>query len=221
MTLSTLKAKIILLTFLSVSASIASEGYTYNRLPDGLPKGLPEKIKGNYRIIEHNTMNDGWVAYDTKSYVKDSEGVIMKAPIVYYDHFGSKWTKQTVHESLHNQYIPELVTIIDAKAKLVAGTNTTSKPLTSQQAVSQIHTALKNKSWLIKSFPYKNNKGKNALLICGVNTQVKSDTIRAIWYSSNGQVYNVNGIAKGNTPHFNFTFDVDISDGLRVCQGLK
>jgi hypothetical protein len=221
MQLSKVKTKLIFLIFLIATASIAGEGYTYNKLPDGLPKGLPEKIKGNYRVIEHNAMNDGWVAYDIKSYVKDSEGIIMKAPIVYYDHYGSTWTKQTVHESQHNQYIPELVTIIDAKAKLVSSVSMTSKPLTVQQAESTIKASLKNKIWLIKSFTYKNNKGKNSLLICGVNTQVQSDTIRAVWYSLNGQIYNVNGIAKGNTPNFNFTFDVDISDGLRVCQSFK
>lgn len=221
MTINNIKTKIIFLLFLTVTASIAGEGYTYNKLPDGLPKGLPEKIKGNYRIIEHNTMNDGWVAYDTKSYVKDSEGVIMKAPVVYYDHYGTKWAKQTIHESQHNQYMPELVTIIDAKVKLSSRATTRNKPLTSQQAINKIHASLKNKIWSMKSFSYKNNKGENGLLICGVNTQVESDTIRAVWYSTNGEIYNINGIAKGNTPNFNFTFNVDIGNGLRVCQSFK
>lgn len=214
--------QIFYFTTLTLSTLLASEAYTYNKLPEDLPKGLSRKIQGNYRIIEHSANTSVasaiWDVYDTKSYTKDSEGVIMQAPIYYYSWMGgSKWQRRTIHENYHNGFIPELVTIIDAKVKLSSvATQVLNKPLNSQQVIEKINLSLKNTIWSMKTFSYK-----NGLLICGVNTKVKSDTIRAIWYSTNGKIYNVNGIAKGNSPNFNITFDVENGDSLRVCQSFK
>jgi hypothetical protein len=215
------------LLFILVSLNLnARDGYTYNKLPNGLPDGLPTKIKGNYRIIEHgiNGAENNWAVYDTKSYTKDSDGLIMTSPIYYYDNgFGEKkWYKQTIHQRYHTQYMPELITIIDASVKLSFNNiPTIHKELTAQEAISKINMSLKNEIWTMKTTSYKGSNNKNGLLICGINTKVHTDNIRAIWYSSNGQVYNVNGIAKGNTPNFNFTFDVTIDNTLKICQSYK
>ena len=70
--------------FLTLSASHAIE---YNITPKDLPVGLPSKIEGKYRVIEHSPkMKELWVVYDVKGWEKKGDGILMYPPIIRYEY---------------------------------------------------------------------------------------------------------------------------------------
>jgi len=188
-----------------------------NTLPDGLPSNLPTKIKGKYRIIEHDASGSMWVVYDCPRYSQTSEGFKMYPPVYTYDYVGGKkkWMQRTEKSPVDNMYVPELVTIIEAGAK-IGQKQGDGKQLSAQEAVAKVSSNIKNpSSWKLLSKPFKNSKGKDGIMICGKNT-VNAVAV-GVWWCSGSKVTSVNGIAKGNTPSFEMTYDVSVPEGLSIC----
>ena len=189
-------------------------GFTYDIIPDGLPKGLPSEIKGNFRIIERNAYKTHWIIYDVKKWEETSDGVKMYPPVYVYEYYNNKWIIDTSQEPIDNIYRQELVTIINPKKKTKQSPKE-GKQLTASQSKRIIALNLKRQDiWTLKSFPYKGR-----VLTCGYN-EVMPEAI-AIWWSKGDKVYNVNGIARSNTGKFKLTFDIDISKALNECKRIK
>ena len=208
----------MLYKILIITLSVCCFGFTSNRSPEGLPPNLPSKIKGNYRLIEHDASGSTWVAYDFNKYSRTSDGFKMYPPVYSYDWLPGKkqWLKRTERTAQENMYTTELVTIIDAKAQLTQKP-AEGRPLSAQEATAKVSSAIKNPSaWRLSSKPFKSAKGKDGVIICGRNT-VNTSAI-GVWWSSGGKISSVNGTAKGTTPAFEMTYDVGTSEGLSLCK---
>lgn len=209
----------ICLAAITVLLSVTSpvHAVTMNVLPDGLPSNLPTKIKGKYRLIEHDASGSLWVVYDFPRYSKTSDGFKMYPPVYTYDFVGGKkqWLKRSEHSPVDNMYTTELVTIIEASAKL--GKNPgDGNQISGQEAVARVKQNIKNRStWQLTSKPFRNSKGKDGFMICGKNS-VNTAAV-GVWWCTGSKITSVNGIAKGNTPGFEMTYDVSASEGLGAC----
>ena len=202
---------------LILNVSLFAYGNTY---PENTPKGLPKKINGKYRIIEHNAIGTGWYAYDLKNFTKVSDGVMLKAPLTVYSYGGGKWYKSPEKESFHNFYVPSLVSIIKNDGKTHKHINKKEvKKLPIKKAIFKIKVFDKKNYWILKTIEnYKDKYGRNGDLICGNN--IYSKKFVAVWYSVNGKVYFVNGSAKNLTKNFETTWDIPIEKGLESCKKL-
>jgi len=197
--------------------SSISYAETMNVLPDDLPPNLPEKIKGKYRLIEHNVNSTQWVVYDYSKSSRTEEGYKMYPPVYTYDFMAGwkKWMKRTEHAPIDNMYTTELVTIIEAGAKLG------KKPgdgiqISGQDAIAKVKLNVAHSSnWQLSSKAFKNAKGKNGFMICGKNTV--NPIAVGVWWCSGSKVMSVNGIAKGSTPNLEMAYDVSVGEGLGVC----
>lgn len=195
--------------------------FASNALAENPPPNLPEKVKGNYRLIEHDAFGKHWVVYDFPRYTRTSDGYKMYPPIYTYDTYdnGKKWIKGKDNKPMENMYQGELVTILDAKsaAKSKAPQKQDDGPqLSGSEAVSRVSSTIKNPSnWLLTSKPFKSSKGKNGFLVCGKNSV--NSAVSGVWWCSGSKLYNVNGVAKGNTPKFPMTFDIGAPEGLSAC----
>lgn len=208
----------VLFIFLSsMSLGSISFAFTSNVLPDGLPPNLPSKIKGKYRLIEHDASSSMWVAYDFTKYSRTADGFKMYPPVYTYDYLRgeNRWLKRTDHAPLENMYTTELVTIIDAGAKLRQQPGE-GKQIPARQAISKVYSSIKSpSSWRLSSKPYRTAKGKDGFIICGKHTI--NPSVTGIWWCTGNKVTSVNGIAKGNTPSLEMTYDVAAREGLSIC----
>lgn len=208
----------MLLRCLAILSCLFCLGFTTNRLPDGLPPNLPSKIKGNYRLIEHDASGSIWVAYDFNKYSRTSEGFKMYPPVYTYDWLPEKkqWFKRAERTVQENMFTTELVTIIDASARLTQKP-AEGRPLSAQEATAKVSSVIKNPTtWRLSGKPFKSAKGKEGIIICGRNS-VNTAAI-GVWWSAGGKITSVNGTAKGNTPAFEMTYDVGASEGLSACK---
>ena len=207
---------LIIATFLTSLVNFAS-ALSMNTIPDGLPPNLPTKIKGKYRLIEHDVSGSMWIAYDFNRYSRTTEGFKMLPPVYTYDYMQGKksWLKRTDNAPLENMYVSELVTIIEAGVK-INQRQSVGKQITGQEAVSKVASNVKNPStWKLTSKHYKNSKGKDGFVVCGKN--MVNAAVAGVWWCSGSKVTSVNGIAKGNTPDFEMTYDVSVAEGLSAC----
>lgn len=186
---------------------------TKQSLPSGLPGGLPDVIKGNYRVIEHSADKKVWVAYDAKGWKKIGDSIRMFPPVYRYEFEGNgKWSVYLHEIAIENIFMEGLVTIIDKKANLSNKPTIKARQFSTKEIEKKIISALKYKRiWSLKSFSYN-----NGVLVCG-NNEVMPEA-QAMWWSDGSKIYNVNGIARGNTPKFDLTFDVDIGEALQKCK---
>lgn len=185
--------------------------------------GLPKKIEGNYRVIEHDVKKQMWYAYDLKKLEVDSKGIILKVPVIMYESmFGSKWKKKIeTEESFHNFYVDELVYIIKKEDE-----NNTEPKKELKKPKLNISTALNRVKihdtrhvFIFKTKLYiKDKEGNDGDLICAKS--IHNMPFIGIWYSTNGEVYNVNGSAKTLSPDFKLTFKISIDKGLQICKSL-
>lgn len=197
-----------------ITASIFCFGFTSNILPEGLPPNLPAKINGKYRVIEKCGF---WSVYDFKKYTRTNDGFKFYPPVYtyIYDDNRRKWFKMTENSPMENMCSSELVSLIEAGAKLGQKTSD-GKQISSQDAVSKVALNIKNPSnWKLSSKPFKNTKGNTGFIICGKNTV--NQTAIGVWWCNGSKVTSVNGIAKGNTPIFEMTYDVSAGEGLSAC----
>lgn len=191
-------------------------------LAENPPPNLPVKIKGNYRLIEHDAMGKHWVVYDFPKYSLTSDGYKMYPPIYSYDTYdnGKKWIKGRESKPMDNMYQPELVTIIGAKSAPKVKSSKKEgdgSQISGQEAVSKVKSSIKNPSyWSLASKPFKSPRGKVGFLVCGTNSV--NTAAAGVWWCNGSKIYNVNGIAKGNTPKFPMTFDIGAPEGLRACK---
>ena len=199
------------------SASVCL-AFTSNVLPDDLPANLPTKIKGKYRLIEHDASGGQWIAYDFTKYSRTADGFKMYPPVYTYDYMRGKktWLKRIDNAPLENMYSTELVTIIDAGSKL-GQKPSDGKQISGQEAVSKVASNIKNpSSWQLSSKPFKNAKGKDGFVVCGRNSV--NTAAQGVWWCSGSKITSVNGIAKGNTPGFEMTYDISVGEGLSACR---
>jgi hypothetical protein len=206
---------LFLLSILSINSLLYAA--TMNILPDNLPPNLPQKIKGKYRLIEHNANSSQWVAYDFSRYSNTAEGIKMYPPVYTYDYLSGKkgWLKRVDNAPLENMYTTELVTLINAGAKL-GNKPSDGKQISAQEAIAKVKQNIKHSSaWQLSSKPFKNSKGKSGYMICGKNSV--NTVAQGVWWCTGSNIMSVNGIAKGNTPNFEMTYDVEVSEGLSAC----
>lgn len=190
-------------------------------LPPGLPSGLPDAIKGKYRIIEHDAYKKHWVVYDVNRWKKQKEKlggvelsgdeIRMYPPVTSYEYQNGTWSQQVYNEPITNIYMSHLVTIIKA------GSATKQPPkevkqMSADRAKSIVWSKIKYKSaWRIETF----QRG-NGILLCGYNTAMPAAI--GAWWCKGNRIYNINGIAASNTSEFEFTDDISIDAALNVCR---
>lgn len=157
-----------IIALLVLFLSGTSHAITYNIMPQGIPDGLDRRIKGNFRIIEHDTTNFAWLAYDCKSYKKSSDGLalLMQPPIYRYVYEGQdKWSVYLHNTPIDTFYRLDLVTVIRAKSlkQQLAETadikdNLPAMPLDSKEALYKLLRANEP----IRNQPSSEDKGVQA-----------------------------------------------------------
>ncbi len=196
----------------------------YQIPPANMPSGLPAEIKGKYRIIEHDRSQKMWYAYDVQKWKKNAnkefseDGIRMYPPIHMYTLCSDGWFHEIVNKPMDNEYMMELVTIIE-KDKPLKQLTLEGKQLSltqAQNAVAKAFYPVNKHLWSFKSVQYN-----NGVLICAYSQNLP-DAI-GIWWAKGNKVYNVNGIARSKTKKFQLTFDPSISvpDSLAHCKSYR
>jgi len=211
------------LLFLVLPSIVAA--IIYQIPPANMPSGLPKEIKGKYRIIEHDRSQKFWYAYDVQKWKKytnkqfSEESIKMYPPIHQYISCRDGWTHDIINETMNNEYMMELVTIID-KDKPLKQPTPEGKQLSMKRAQAIVEKAfypVNKHLWSFKSAQYK--KG---VLVCAFSSHSLGDII-GIWWAKGNKVYNVNGVARSKTEKFEVAFDPNISppEAFETCKSYK
>ena len=216
---TTTKYILFLILFLLFTQNLNAYNYGY---PKDMPSGLPKKIEGNYRVIEHNAQKNIWYAYDLNKLEKDNEGIILKTPfIVYKNLYNTGWVKTVETEySIHNFFVEQFVYIVKKDNELNSKQIKKNKvKLDLASALKKIRENNREKLFTFKTIEnFKDNNGKIGDIIC-VKSKHNTHFI-GIWYLINGRLYNVNGTAKNITPQFELTYDVSLNSLLKICNAI-
>lgn len=208
---------VVLVLFIFSNNSLA---FKEQNLPPGLPAGLPNIIKGKYRIIEHDANKKNWIAYDVDRWKKQreklggvelsGEEIRMFPPVTIYEYQGGTWSQQVLNEPTTNVYMSHLVTIIKANSPMKQPPKEGAQ-MSAEKAKSIIWAKIKYKDyWRITT--YEHNGG---ILLCGHNTAMPAAV--GAWWCKGNKIFNVNGIAANITGKFEFTDEVSIDTALKVC----
>ncbi len=209
---------VVLMLFLFPNGSPA---FKEQNLPQGLPPGLPNAIKGKFRIIEHDANRKNWIAYDVDRCKKQKEklgGVEMSGeeirmypPVTIYEYQGGTWSQQVVNEPTTNVYMSHLVTIIKANASMKQLPKEGTQ-MSAEKAKSIIWAKIKYKDyWRIAAFQHD-----GGILLCGYNSAMPKAI--GAWWCKGSKIFNINGIAANITDKFEFTDDVSIDTAMSMCR---
>lgn len=212
-------ASVLLLILPSIVPAIV-----YQVLPADMPPRLPSQIQGKYRIIEHDRSRKLWFVYDVPRWKKyrdkefSEETIKMYPPIHQYISCRDGWAHDVINKTMNNEYMMELVTIID-KGKPLKQPTPEGKQLSMERAQAIVEEAfypVNKHLWSFKSAQYK-----NGVLICAFS-QSLPDAI-GVWWAKGNKVYSVNGIARSKTKNFEVTFDpnIDVPKAYERCKSYK
>lgn len=108
-----MKKFVIFVLFFIIVPSISAICSGYEVAP-----GFKQRpIKGNYRVIEHDTEKICWNICDTKSFKETREGYILYPPTYCYIYTNGKWDSENYSKPTETIYVKELTTIIPKTSK--------------------------------------------------------------------------------------------------------
>lgn len=186
-----MRLRILFLLFFTLGYVGISSGYE-------APPGIEQKpIRGNFRVIEHDASKIYWIVCDTQGYKETKEGYILYPPTYCYMYFTEpekKWDYENYHKPIETIYVKELTTIIPrgSEKKKVSTKPTLSLDQTLKKFIVPVSTVKKTKE--IEG---------NMVIIMG-----ERDKVAPLWLFKNGQLYCINGAAKGLTKTLSYTFDI-------------
>jgi len=190
-----MKSRLLVLLLIMVGYIGTSAGYE-------APPGIEQKpIKGNFRIIEHDALKLNWYVYDTQGYKETRDGYILYPPTycyMYSTKLKKKWDYETYRKPIETMYVKELTTIIPKSQQKEK--NSPKSTLSLDQALKKFVTPVAE----IKKT--KEVDGTGTVLIMG--DRGGDFKIAPLWLFKNGQLYCVNGAAKGLTKTLSYTFDI-------------
>jgi len=164
------------------------------------PPGIKEKpIKGNFRVIEHDAYKTFWVVYDTQRYEETRDGYILYPPTygyIYSPTMKKKWDYETYNKPIETLYRKELTVIIPKGKDKLEGT---AKPkLTLNQAIKKLIAPVSSvkKTKIIED---------QMVILLGEKTSLGTEPL---WLFKKGQLYCINGAAKGLTKNLDYTFEM-------------
>ena len=136
----------------------------------------------------------------------------MYPPIFYYDTLdnGKTWLKERETKPIDTIYINELVNIINTKNEVKSKDSTEDMQISGKTAETILRKKLKNQQdWALAKRPFK-----GGYLLCGKHS--KASAAMPVWWAKGSKLYSVNGNAKDLTG-YDFTFDINPSEGLNAC----
>lgn len=199
-----MRLRILVFIFVMLGYFGISKGYE-------APPGIEQKpIKGNFRVIEHDASKFNWYVYDTQGYKETRDGYILYPPTycyMYSTKLKKRWDYETYRKPIETMYVKELTTIIPKRQQ---------KEKISPKPTLSLDQALK-KFVAPVAVIKKTKEIEGKVLIMGErgNEDIK---IAPLWLFKNGQLYCINGAAKGLTKTLSYTFDISPAEAYDLLK---
>lgn len=189
-----MRLRIVVLLFVILGYTAISASY---EAPPGIDK---KPIKGNFRVIEHDAFKFNWYVYDTKGYKETRDGYILYPPTycyMYSTKLKKKWDYETYRKPIETIYMKELTTIIPKGQQ---------KEKSSPKPTLSLDQALKK--FVAPVAAIKKTKEIEGTVVIMGERGTEDFKIAPLWLFKNGQLYCINGAAKGLTKTLSYTFDI-------------